>query len=256
MSLFTSVIISVLVLSATLWFAVLSSPIILLSHVSATVGTLYYYVMFYLFSVVILRFIDSNTGSRVFEVLHQDTRNASNLRILEVGAGTGANFKFYPNGCTIISLELNPILEKHAARIKRDYPHLTIEKSIIGNIENVQGIISDSSFDIVVATHVLCCVKNKEAALKEIHRILRPGGKLLINDMVYFNENDAPIKRLVQKLWSPIHRFITLGCTAGAMDLQSLLSKMGFDTSQLETLEASSAPIPYARSLFGPVVKA
>lgn len=158
------------------------------------------------------------------------------------------NFKFYPQNSTISTLELNPYLDKHAAWIKNVNPTLTIENAMIGNMENVSDLIRDSSFDVVVATHVFCCIKNKEAAMKEIRRILKPGGKLLIYDLVFVDKKYRAARRL-QEIWTRLFSFAMFGCSAGGMDLKSKMEMYGFDTSQLKTTTALASPGSYISPL-------
>jgi len=98
--------------------------------------------------------------------------SGSSLKVLEIGPGTGGNFGYYPSGLRLTTLELNPWLQQHFESVKAKHPNLTIEKTLIGNAENMD-MIPDNTFDAVIGTHVLCCIKNKEAAVKEIHRILK-----------------------------------------------------------------------------------
>lgn len=96
--------------------------------------------------------------------------------VLEIGAGTGANFAFYPRGCSIVALDPNPHMNYYLLHSKKFYPHVTLKGYIIGTAENMKKI-ENQSVSAVVSTLVLCSVESVEQALKEIIRILKPVSK-------------------------------------------------------------------------------
>lgn len=98
------------------------------------------------------------------------------LRILEIGPGPGYNFEFYPPNSELTVVEVNPYFEKQFFRKQKEHPHIKMERFVVGFAENMKDV-PDNSVDIVVSTMVLCSVRSVEGALKEIHRILAPGGK-------------------------------------------------------------------------------
>lgn len=81
--------------------------------------------------------------------------------------------RYYPSGLFLTTLERNPWLQKHADSIQQKHPNLRLEEALIGNAEKMD-MVPDASFDAVVGTHILCCIQNKEAVVKEIHRVLKP----------------------------------------------------------------------------------
>src|SRR5215210_5440442 len=87
-------------------------------------------------------------------------------RVLEIGAGTGLNVRHYPDGLDLVLTEPD---EAMAERLRARAEALPF---------------ADDSFDTVVSTLVLCTVPDQPAALREIARILRPGGRLLFAEHV------------------------------------------------------------------------
>ena len=112
-----------------------------------------------------------------------------------------------------------------------------------------------TSFDVVIATHVLCCVKDKEKGLREIHRILKPGGKFFVYELVSYDKRENPFLRTIQNLYSYVHQFAGLGCRAGSMDYECILNRCGFNTSATKYDIESELPIPFALGLLGVAVK-
>jgi ubiquinone/menaquinone biosynthesis C-methylase UbiE len=96
-------------------------------------------------------------------------------RVIEVGAGTGLNFRHYPDGVTeVLAVEPEPLLRRMATE--------EAARSRV-SIEVVDGVADalpaeDQSFDAGIASLVLCSVADPDAALAELFRLIRPGGEL------------------------------------------------------------------------------
>jgi ubiquinone/menaquinone biosynthesis C-methylase UbiE len=101
-------------------------------------------------------------------------------KVLEVGVGTGKNIPYYPPGLDITAIDLTPgmldFAEKKAAEL--DVPVLLK----LGDAEKLD--FTDASFDTVVGTFVFCSIPDAVSGLKEIRRVLKPGGKLLLVEHV------------------------------------------------------------------------
>ncbi len=95
-------------------------------------------------------------------------------RILEIGAGTGANLSYYPKGAQLTVIEPNPHMMK---RLKAKAESLGISVSFIDQAAE-RLPFPDGSFDTVIATLVLCSVDYPAHSLSEIARVLTKGGEL------------------------------------------------------------------------------
>lgn len=93
--------------------------------------------------------------------------------ILEIGAGTGANFEFLPEGSSVIALEPNPHMEPYLVENAKTFPHVDLKEIVSGFAENMEGI-ADNSVEAVICTLTLCSVQDMEATLSEIKRVLKP----------------------------------------------------------------------------------
>lgn len=126
--------------------------------------------------------------------------------VLEIGPGTGANFAYYPPDIRWIGIEPNPFM----------HPHLRAAAARVGlSIDIHDGTadritLEDESADTVVSTLVLCSVPDVNGALREIHRVLRPGGRFLFIEHVA----DLPGTwlRRMQRLLRPLVRTLADGC--------------------------------------------
>ncbi|WP_235879095.1 class I SAM-dependent methyltransferase [Saccharopolyspora karakumensis] len=100
--------------------------------------------------------------------------------VLEVAIGTGLNLPLYPAGTPLTGIEWSPAMLR-LARQRRDALGLDVELRE-GDARSLQ--FPDGAFDTVVCTFSLCAIPDHEQAIAEMHRVLRPGGRLLLADHV------------------------------------------------------------------------
>src|SRR5262245_17643420 len=112
-----------------------------------------------------------------------DLRLPDSARALDSGCGTGAVARVLadlPGVREVVGIDPSPIFIKKARDLARGLPRLSFET---GDARALQ--FPDASFDLVVFHTVLCHVPEPERALREAHRVLRPGGWLAIFDGDY-----------------------------------------------------------------------
>ncbi|XP_038935266.1 methyltransferase-like protein 7A isoform X2 [Rattus norvegicus] len=109
----------------------------------------------------------------LFSNLQEFAGPSGKLSLLEVGCGTGANFKFYPPGCRVTCIDPNPNFEKFLFKSVAENRHLQFERFLVAVGEDMHQV-ADGSVDVVVCTLVLCSVKSQEKILREVCRVLRP----------------------------------------------------------------------------------
>ncbi len=119
--------------------------------------------------------------------------------VLEVAVGTGLTLPYYPPGVRLTAVEWSP---KMLDQAHRRVDELGLDARLeLGDARELP--FGDGTFDTVVCTYALCCIPEPERALAEAHRVLRPGGELLIADHVV--STSAPA-RLVQRALEVILR--------------------------------------------------
>ncbi len=100
--------------------------------------------------------------------------------ILEVGVGTGKNFRWNPADARLTAIDFSPkMLEK--ARQKRARKELEVHLELM-DVERLY--FADNSFDTVVATFVFCSVPLPRKGLRELYRVCKPGGQVILLEHV------------------------------------------------------------------------
>ena len=103
---------------------------------------------------------------------------AENSKVLEIGAGTGLNFKFYPSECNGTASEIS-IKMLEFAKKKIDSKNI---KVVQANAENLP--FAENSFDSAFATLVFCSIPNPTNAFVELQRVIKPNGKIILLEHV------------------------------------------------------------------------
>ncbi len=96
--------------------------------------------------------------------------------VLEIAVGTGKNLRYYPSGCRIVavdlSLEMLGVARKRAAGLKLNIPFSVMDAEALA--------FPDRSFDTVVSSLTLCTFPDPVAALREMTRVCRADGRILL----------------------------------------------------------------------------
>jgi ubiquinone/menaquinone biosynthesis C-methylase UbiE len=162
-------------------------------------------------------------------------------RVLEIGGGTGANLPFY--GTAVQDVTITEPSEPMAKRLEgRLGGHRFPVKLVLAPAEELP--FAEDSFDTAVSTLVLCTVSDQPAALKELRRVLRPGGKLLF--MEHVRSDDEKVARWQDRLL-PINTRMCCGCHCNRPTLDSIRAA-GFEVKQVQNDEIPGAP-PWVRPL-------
>jgi len=96
--------------------------------------------------------------------------------VLEVGVGTGINVPLYPPHCSVTGIDLSSsMLEKGRHRISGRMSNVRLLQMDAADLK-----FADHSFDIVYAPYVISVVPDPLAVVREMQRVCRPGGKIVI----------------------------------------------------------------------------
>lgn len=155
--------------------------------------------------------------------------------VLELGAGTGANLPHYGKRVRTLALTEpeKPMVRRLHKRIDRQRPDAKLLRAPAEDLP-----FNDDSFDTVVSTLVLCTVDDQPRALREIQRVLRPGGQLLFIEHV--RSDDEKLARLQDRMM-PINLRIGHGCHCNRSTLDGI-HEAGFRVSELQRDTLKHAP--------------
>lgn len=175
----------------------------------------------YMYDPIMRTFERRFAGPRRRELLH-----GLRGRVLEVGAGTGANFDYYPAEASVLAIEPSAaMLQRAAAKLNA--------LSRPGNIRLLHAGIGDPrvarfrperGFDAIVLTLVLCTIPYPEAAMASLHRWLHPRGRLYVLEHII--EKRGP-GRILQKAIDPLWCKLAAGCHL-TRPTDQLLRRAGF----------------------------
>jgi ubiquinone/menaquinone biosynthesis C-methylase UbiE len=161
-------------------------------------------------------------------------------RVLEIGGGTGLNLQLYGSGVESLTVtEPEPPMLRRLERKVREHAPLT--KVLRARAEELP--FADDSFDTVVSTLVLCGVDDQAQSLRELHRVLRPGGQFMFIEHV---RSDEPKVARMQDRMNVVNQFV-VRCDCNRATLDSIEAE-GFEVTKLDRTELPKAP-PFARPL-------
>lgn len=164
-------------------------------------------------------------------------------RVLDLGTGTGANLALFPETVSeLVLCEPSPSMVKVLRRKLRGQGR--------GRVEVMQAPaealpFEDDSFDCVSCTMVMCTMPDPEAGLREVARVLKPGGKLLFLEHV--RSEDPRVARTQDRLERP-WRFIAAGCHCNRDSLRMI------EASPLDVESLTRGLMPLAPRFMKPLV--
>jgi ubiquinone/menaquinone biosynthesis C-methylase UbiE len=147
--------------------------------------------------------------------------------LVEIGSGTGPNLRHLPGNVRVVAVEPNPFMHPHFLRTATDVGRRT--HLVRGEAEALP--FPDESVETVLSTLVLCSVKGLDGTLREIHRILKPGGKLVF--MEHVGAPRGTWLRRFQRWVKPVWRAMGDGCEPDR-DTGENLERAGFRAIRLE----------------------
>lgn len=102
-------------------------------------------------------------------------------RILEVGVGTGLSFDDYDASTEVTGIDLSAPMLARAKEKARRYPF--VKQLAVMDAHDMS--FADATFDCVVAQFVITLVANPERVLSECHRVVKPGGRIILVNHLY-----------------------------------------------------------------------
>ncbi|MDA8302528.1 MAG: class I SAM-dependent methyltransferase [Actinomycetota bacterium] len=170
--------------------------------------------------------------------------------VLDVGAGTGANLAHFRSAGKVVAAEPDPWMRGRLATKAAGAP---VPVEVRGDAAEALGF-EDATFDAVVCTCVLCSVRDLPAALSEVRRVLRPGGRLAVLEHVRAADGFAKWQRTLQPIWSCFNA----GCHPDR-DIAGAITQAGFVFQSTETFDPMPSWVlarPWLKAVAVPAAKA
>jgi len=118
-------------------------------------------------------------------------------RILEIGVGTGKNFPYYPTDAEMDAVDFSEkMLERAEDRAKKQKVNVRLQQMDVQNLD-----FEDNTFDTVAATLVFCSVPDPVLGIREVERVCKPGGKVVLLEN---NFSSIPVLGWLVKLANPL----------------------------------------------------
>ena len=170
-------------------------------------------------------------------------------QVIDIGAGTGASFAYYPSAVDqVIAVEPEPRLRRIATAAARTVP---VPVMVIAGLASALPA-GDVSFDAAVVTFVLCTVPDQAAALREIRRVLKPGGVLCFLEHV--RADTAGLARIQRVLGATVWPHLFGGCHLGR-DTAAAIERAGFSITRLDRFLFPEARTPVSFHIIGQATK-
>ncbi|XP_063043126.1 thiol S-methyltransferase TMT1A-like [Engraulis encrasicolus] len=170
----------------------------------------------------------------LFRSLEKFRLSNGELRIIEIGCGSGANFEHYPAGCKIVCTDPNPHFQKYLQKNMTKNDHLVYDKFVVATGEDLRGVPKES-VDVVVVTLVLCSVGDIRLVLQEAKRVLRPGGGFFF--MEHVSADPSTWTFFFQHVMQPLWYYFGDGCETTRTTWE-YIENAGFNQLNLRHIQA------------------
>ncbi|MBT2582887.1 class I SAM-dependent methyltransferase [Planococcus sp. ISL-109] len=162
-----------------------------------------------------------------FEKIRANLVRKAQGHVLEIGFGTGANFRYYKNAERVDAIEPNPAMSKHAVkRIKKSKTPIYTYQAIAEELP-----FADNSFDTVVATLVFCTIPEPAKALEEIRRTSKRGAQILLFEHVKMEQQ---MTGKTQEALTPVWKKLCDGCHLNR-DTLELVKRSGLEVQKVNS---------------------
>lgn len=159
-------------------------------------------------------------------------------KILEVGVGTGKNLPLYPTGCDVTGIDFSPEMLKRArARVEKLGLNVQLIEMDAQNMD-----FPDNTFDTVVATCVFCSVPDPVKGFREIKRVCKPEGQVILMEHV---RSENPLLGKIMDILNPL----TVRLTGANINRDTVanLQKAGLKLSCVSNIKGDILKIIKAR---------
>lgn len=174
-------------------------------------------------------------GLKMNDPLRERTCAGLEGDVVEIGFGSGLNIPFYPAGVSRVSAVEPADIGWKLAQKRLAGTQVPVERS---GLDGQSLPFPDDSFDTALSTWTMCSIPDIDAALLELRRVLKPGGRL------HFIEHglapDEPVQRWQHRM-EPVQKRVFGGCHL-TRPIVPLLKNAGFTVDDLDEFYEDGAP--------------
>lgn len=159
-------------------------------------------------------------------------------KVLEVGVGTGQNLPFYQGECEVTGIDFSPGM---LAKAKMRASHAKVPVTLL-EMDAQAMQFADNSFDCIVATCVFCSVPDPVQGLREIRRVCKSDGKIILLEHV---RSENPVLGWVMDIMNPLSLYL-VGSNINRDTVQNVLHA-GIKLEDVQNLRGKIVKLILAR---------
>ncbi|MFD0267253.1 class I SAM-dependent methyltransferase [Streptomyces sp. NPDC127106] len=195
---------------------------------------------------VVPRIVNAACGARSARPLRRRVCAGLHGEVVEIGFGSGHNVPCYPSAVTgVAAIEPSDV----GWRLARDRVRASPVPVRRAGLDGQSLPFEDDVFDTALSTWTLCTVPDAGAALREVRRVLRPGGTLHFVEHGLAPEEDESVRRWQRRL-EPVNKRLLGGCHLTRSTV-GMLTAAGFVITALDVFYEEGAPKPMAADSLG-----
>jgi ubiquinone/menaquinone biosynthesis C-methylase UbiE len=184
---------------------------------------------------ILPRLLDKSLDRAEFATLRRAALADVRGEILEIGFGTGLNLPHYPATVRRLTAVDSSAGMSKLARQRIAASAIAVDQRVL---DGARLPFADDSFDTVVSTFTLCSIGEVQGALRELRRVLKPGGRF---HFVEHGLSDDPGVQRWQHRLTPVQRLVAGGCHLDR-DIAALIAGAGFSFAGLEHSAIDNLP--------------